>query len=241
MKILILYYSGAGNTKFIASTIEKSLVEGNYIVNSIRLTEQSINSLKDDFGILFLGFPVIFRNAPELVYKAIERLNGKNRLIMVFHTKGLYSGNAFKYIHKAVMEKQFISKGFINLYMLGMDLLTYAIRKDSFLEKIGLSIHSRNIYQKINRFIDKMEKGKVIKNVHEKWYTFLDNLIVKPLEIKADNDHKDWIKGFNANMDECIKCMKCVEGCPRGNIKLTDHIIFGLDCDVCLYCINNCP
>jgi flavodoxin len=74
MKILLLYYSGAGNTKFIANIIEKTLIERNHSVKAIKITEKSINSLDNDYEVLFLGFPVIFRNAPELVYKAIEKL-----------------------------------------------------------------------------------------------------------------------------------------------------------------------
>jgi MinD superfamily P-loop ATPase len=35
--------------------------------------------------------------------------------------------------------------------------------------------------------------------------------------------------------------MKCVKGCPRDNISFTNKIVFGIKCDVCLYCINNCP
>jgi len=61
------------------------------------------------------------------------------------------------------------------------------------------------------------------------------------MEIKTDNDHKDWIKKFTVNRNECIECMKCVEGCPRENIKYTDGIKFDQNCDTCLYCINNCP
>jgi ferredoxin len=160
---------------------------------------------------------------------------------MLFHTKGLYSGNSFKNIHNVLIKKGFIPKGFMNLYMLGMDLLTYAIKENTFLERLGLNIHSRNITKKVNIFIAKMENDRNIKHVYSKWYTFFDNMIVKPLEIKADNDHKDWIKGFNVNNDYCIKCMKCIDGCPRENINYLDKIEFGDICDVCLFCINNCP
>jgi flavodoxin len=42
MKIKLLYYSGAGNTKYIANIIEKTLTEKNHIVNSIKITENNI-------------------------------------------------------------------------------------------------------------------------------------------------------------------------------------------------------
>lgn len=241
MKILLLYYSGAGNTKYIANIIENKLIEQNNIVKSKIITEKSINSLDNDFDILFLGFPIIFRDAPKLVYKIFEKLSGENRPIMVFVTKGLYSGNALQYIHKISLENNFIPIGFLDILMPGTDLLTYVIKANSFAEKIFTKIHSPNINRKINVFISKMDKNKSIKRIYTKWYTLLDNLIVKKLEIKADNDHKDWIGKFIVNKENCIQCMKCINRCPRENIKLNNGIVFGMDCDVCLFCINNCP
>jgi len=241
MKIQLLYYSGAGNTKFISNIIENKLSELKHIVKSTKVTEKSIMLLDNDFDILFLGFPVFFRNAPSLIYKIFEKLAGENRPIMVFITKGLYSGNTLKYIHRISRENGFIPIGFLDILMPGTDLLTYVIKANSFWEKIFLNMHSHKIDKKIGKFVSKIGKNKEIKKVYTKWYTIFDNLIVKKLEIKADNDHKDWIKKFTVNKNICIECMKCVNGCPRENIKFLNGIIFGINCDVCLYCINNCP
>ena len=241
MNIQLLYYSGAGNTKFITNIIEKSLIKKNHNVKSIRITENSIMSLENDFDVLYLGFPIIFRDAPKLVYKVLEKLPGKNRPIMIFSTKGLYSGNAFKYIHKKSLNNNYIPIGFINLLMPGTDLLTSVVKENSFSEKLFTKIYNRNIVKKINKFIEKMEKNKPIKKVYTKWYTIFDNLIVKKIEIKVDNDHKDWIKDFTVNNEKCNQCMKCINGCPRNNINLKNGITFEMNCDVCLFCINNCP
>jgi len=241
MKIKLLYYSGAGNTKFIANIIERKLLDNGHIVKSIRVTEKTMALLDNDFDVLFLGFPVFFRDAPELIYKVFEKILGANRPIMIFLTKGLYSGNAFKYIHKISSENKFIPIGFLDILMPGTDLLTYVIKANSFAEKIFVNLHSFNINKKIDKFISKIEKNKEIKKVHIKWYTLIDDLIVKHLEKRADNAHKDWIKNFNVNRNYCIECLKCVEGCPCENIKFKNGIIFGENCDVCLYCINNCP
>ena len=241
MRILLLYYSGAGNTKFISNLIENKLIEKNHIVNSIKITEKGVNLLDNNFDVLFLGFPVIFRDAPKLIYKIFEKLSGENRPIMVFTTKGLYSGNALKYIHKISIDNKFIPVGFLDILMPGTDLLTYVIKENSFAEKIFINMHSSNINRKIDKFLLKMEKNKTIKKIYTKWYTLFDNLIVKKMEIKADNDHKDWIGKFNVNKENCIQCMKCINNCPRENIKLNNGIKLGMNCDVCLYCINNCP
>ena len=124
--------------------------------------------------------------------------------------------------------------------MPGTDLLTYFIKANSFTEKIFTNIHSPNIIGKINVFMSKMEKNELEKKINTKWYTLIDDLVVKKLERKVDNEHKNWIGRFIVNEENCIKCMKCVNRCPRENIEINDSIIFGMNCDVCLYCINNC-
>jgi flavodoxin/Pyruvate/2-oxoacid:ferredoxin oxidoreductase delta subunit len=241
MNIQLFYYSGAGNTKFIADIIRNKLIQNNHTVKYTKITEESIYSSDNDFDILFLGFPVFFRDAPELVYKLFENLSGENRPIMIFITKGLYSGNAFKFLHKKALENKFIPIGFIDILMPGTDLLTWGIKNNTFSGHIFSNIHSKNIFEKINKFIAKMDKNKEIKKVFNKWYTFLDNLIVKKIEIKTDNAHRNWIGKFVVNNNKCIYCKKCINGCPRKNIRTNNGIEFGIICDICLYCINNCP
>jgi hypothetical protein len=92
--------------------------------------------------------------------------------------------------------------------MLGMDFLTYVVEENTFLEKLYTGIHSRKIYKKLEKFIARLERNKAIKKVYTKWYTFFDELIVKKMEIKADNDHRDWIEKFSANTEKCISRMK---------------------------------
>lgn len=42
--------------------------------------------------------------------------------------------------------------------------------------------------------------------------------------------------------EDCIKCGKCVELCPVGNITLTDEgVAFAENCECCLGCIHACP
>jgi ferredoxin/flavodoxin len=241
MKVQLTYYSGAGNTKFIAKIVENRLIQNGHIVKSIRLTENNINTLDDDFEILYLGFPVYFRDVPKLVYKIHDKLSGKNRPIMVFITKGLYSGNALKNIYKISLENKFVLKGFVELFMPGSDLLTSKIKNGSFSEKIFTGIHSSNMVNKVNNFVNKMDGDKIILNIGNKWYTYFDELVVKKLEKRYNNSHKDWIEKLMVNEENCIKCMKCANGCPRNNISCTNKIVFGKNCDVCLYCISNCP
>lgn len=56
MKIALLYYSGAGNTKFIAQNIFKKLQEKSCNVELLKITSKPIPELCYDFDLYIVGF-----------------------------------------------------------------------------------------------------------------------------------------------------------------------------------------
>ena len=154
----------------------------------------------------------------------LKNLNGKGRPIFFFATKGLYSGNATKNIMSFSTAYNFIPVGCVELYMPGTDFLILFAKKNSLLEKILKSIHSRNIGKKVDNFTERVQNLLPAKKPLKKWYTFFDDYIVKKLEIIYDNHHRDCIEKFYSKFDTCIECMKCIKGCPR-NILLLMSIL----------------
>lgn len=241
MKISVCFYSGAGNTEFLAKKIVKSFKDNSCSVHISRITEDSIKDIEDDFDILGVGFPIYFREAPELIYDFLKNLDGKGRPIFLFVTKGLYSGNAVKNIMNFSIVRKFQPVGSIEFFMPGTDFLILFTRKNSLLEKFLKSIHSRNIDQKVTNFREMLQALSPAKIPLKKWYTFFDDYIVKKLETLYDNHHRDCIEKFYSKPDICIECMKCIKKCPKNNIIFDEHIKFGARCDVCFRCINHCP
>lgn len=241
MNVLIRYYSGAGNTKYIANKIAKSLLSKAHQATCEKITDESNKEhIDNQFDMLGIGFPVYFREAPEIVYDLLNRINGKKRPIFLFTTKGLYSGNAVRNIMKYSIGQDFQPVGSIEFYMPGTDSLILFAKKGSITEKFLKRIHSRNIDEKISKFVSILE-GITPQNIpQKKWYTMIDDSVIKKLETMYDNHHRDYIGQFYSNPDTCIECMKCIEGCPRHNIVLNAHIEFGTTCDVCFSCIHHC-
>jgi NAD-dependent dihydropyrimidine dehydrogenase PreA subunit len=47
---------------------------------------------------------------------------------------------------------------------------------------------------------------------------------------------------FEVEPAKCTKCMRCIQICPSGNIKLiNEKITFGTECVLCMRCYNFCP
>ncbi len=242
MKYLALYYSGAGNTELIAGKIAKRLKDQGNEVISMRITQTSIKSLDNDFEALILGFPIYFRAPQPLVMDALNRMEGLGRPAILFCTKGLYSGNVMAAIGNLANERGFITKGFHEFFMPGTDALILYCPKGSIRERLFKLVHSRNIDSKIDNLINTIHHGANAKLPGRKWYTTLDEKVVKTLEARYTNHYQVFIDQLHALMERCVQCGLCVEQCPHGNIQLTQtKVIFGDICDTCFRCVHHCP
>jgi flavodoxin/ferredoxin len=242
MNISIHYYSGAGNTKHIAKKLEQAFKRDAHIVHSVKISKESnARGVDADFDMLGIGFPIYFREAPELVSELLKSLDSQKKPIFFFTTKGMYSGNALRNLMEVAKERNFQNIGFIEFFMPGTDFLILFAKKNSLMEHSLKRIHSRQIDQKIDHFVASITKNSSVKMPPKKWYTFLDDRIVKYFEDKYDNHHRAYIGQFYSDPETCTQCMRCVNGCPQHNIVLNGQIRFGLDCDVCFNCVHNCP
>ena len=171
MKLSLFYYSGAGNTKFIAKKLSKHLRQ-DFSVSSHRITVDLLRKPRNtDAEVIGIGFPIYFRKAPELVMEFLGKLEGQNRKIFFFCTKGLYSGNAIREVMQLAVERGFAPIDAIEFFMPGTDALLLS-KKGSLLEKFFKSIHSRHIDQKIARFTHHLLERKM-PLPRRKWYIML--------------------------------------------------------------------
>ncbi len=244
-KICIYYYSGAGNTECIAEiTGEIFKAEGCSVFRE-RITKKSLKTIQQNYDILAVGFPVYFRRAPLMVLDFIRRQAGGARKFFSFCTKGLYSGNASGEIQKLAKERSFLCTGSLEFYMPGSDALALMAKKNSLTEKIFKSIHSRNIKKQIEDFvksIDNNAAAAAVKEIKPKWYTPLDNRIVKPLERYFADNYQIFVNRLEADKSSCNLCRHCVNNCPNCNISIADNaVLFGKDCSFCLRCLHQCP
>ena len=240
MKIQILYYSGAGNTKLIAKKIQKNLLSKKYDVSMLRITQNTSNQALHEADLYIIGFPVYDLNAPELVTNTINNLHFSNKQILYFCTKAFLSAESIKDISEISSKKGYKTIGTLDLFMPATDALALFAKKNSRTEKILKSFHSRKIDNKISKFLKKIDNAKEIR-IKKKVYTHLSFLIPAKTRKAFHDQYIKYIPEFYSEKDICIQCMLCVKGCPRENIQYDEGIKFGLNCDMCLACLHHCP
>ncbi len=240
MKVAVFYYSGAGNTKYIARKLKYQLEQKSYDVAMIRITQKtSVNSIQDtDFYII--GFPVYDLSAPKLVTDLVKKLKAEHKPISYFCTKAFMSADSIKELHEISKAKGLITVSTLDLFMPATDALALFAKEGSRTEKILKSFHSKHLDKKIAAFIIRMEERKELR-VSKKWYTGLAFLIPKKTKKAFHDQYTKYIPQFYSRTDVCIQCMLCVKGCPRENIRYDNGIKFDLNCDMCLACLHHCP
>ena len=239
MNIALLYYSGAGNTKFIAKNIFRKLKDKSHNVEMLEITSKPIK-LSEQIDTYIVGFPVYDLSAPKLVKNLILNLDAENKSIAFFCTKAFLSADSIKELSDISKSKGLTTVSKLDLFMPGTDALAFFAKQNSRTERILKLFHSRKIGKKIDKFISKIEKGKK-RIISKKWYSYLSFLIPAKSKEAFHNQYSKQIPDFHALNDVCTKCMLCVKKCPLRNIKFEDGIKFGLNCDMCLKCLHHCP
>lgn len=247
MKVLILYFSGTGNTAYIAKYILDRLKTGESEVE-IASIEQFQESQVSNFDLLVFGFPVYACNAPIFVQNYIEGIPiTSSKGLFLFCTKGIYSGNALNNTSKQLEKKGYILHGYADITMPGSDGLAFLNKTSSIIKKATQRDY-QNI-KSVEHMIGKMENivnkakqqdnlkcdRRVIRtNVGGTLVGGLFTLIYKPIE----NSFK---RRFWADKN-CVKCKICEKICPSSNIIVSEKgVVFDKKCYLCMRCIHQCP
>jgi len=238
-KVSILYYSGAGNTKFIAKNIRLQLEALSYNVKFTNINSKTVQNIVFNEDIYIVGFPVYDLSAPKLVQEFVEIIKDRNKPIAYFCTKAFMSVNSI-YELKQISDKNGLKTvASLDLFMPATDALALFAKKNSKTEKILKSFHSKRINNKIKKFISHIERNKE-KKISKKWYGYLSFLIPKKTRKSFHDQYTKYIPMLHSIDNLCNQCMLCVNNCPRENIRFEEAIKFGLNCDMCLKCLHHC-
>ena len=100
MKLLLLYFSGTGNTdhvaRYLARHVGDRFARSPVEIRMRSLEWQPANEVAD-FDVLAVGFPVYAADAPAFVQDYLSRLSpGRGRGTFVFCTMGAFAGHAVR-------------------------------------------------------------------------------------------------------------------------------------------------
>ncbi|MCB9498746.1 MAG: flavodoxin [Bacillales bacterium] len=226
---MILYFTGTGNSRYLASVLKDQLNDEVVSINDL-IKNQVNKTFFSQKPYIFIT-PIYFGRIPKIVADFIlcYTFEGSNK---VYFISSYYSGpyDTQKYNKELSQKKNFEYMGTYTIQMpQGHIVLTNCSNEGE--AKSIIASSTEKVLKEIEKiktlspFLEEKTKGKIVSNlVNPLFYTFIAKS-----------------KDFKAN-DKCIACAKCVSLCPLNNISIVNSLpLWGNNCTHCMACINSCP
>jgi flavodoxin/NAD-dependent dihydropyrimidine dehydrogenase PreA subunit len=230
MNIALIYFSGTGNTFYVAKDIKSQFEKYNHKVDIFSFDD---NYNLDNYDLVGFGYPIYAFNIPKPILKIFKKLVFKNKKYFIFKTSGetIKINNASSRLLIRLINKR---KGFLlGEYHFAMPYNIIFRFDDNFVkeqliyEKQYVAIM---VYEILNNNINKMSY-----NVFQLFIAWLCRLVNAGAKINS--------KFYRVNKKKCNNCLKCVNNCPFHNIHINNkgHIVFSNNCKMCMRCSFSCP
>ncbi|MDF2615112.1 MAG: hypothetical protein K0S71_2898 [Clostridia bacterium] len=228
MKTEFYFFSGTGNSYYIAKKLSESLTDVQLIpINTLDLSKE-VESTAEIIGIIF---PVYFLDAPDIVKHFIKRLKIPNSsYTFLFENYGGMGGNSLSNCAKILADKDIKVSHTFSLALPDNSII-FPISNDSVKpllaeaeEKLKAAAHIIHLQQ-----TDSIPKKKL-------GISLLSSIMIR--------FGKSYL-GFNdlkVNSSKCNGCGLCTKVCPMKNIELSQKIpVFKDKCEMCFACVHHCP
>jgi len=243
MRVTGLYFSGTGNSSWIAELIEDEVRKCGHLahVYSIETTERKtiVNEFSNSDLIVFI-YPGYGCDMPNIYKEYLLKLNGRliingTKAISIV-TSGMYNADA------ALTIKPFCEK-------MGLDLFgTYEV-------KMPNNYHSSLPFVKVS---NKKEIASLRLSAQKKTSEIVKNIISNSRVLESNNSFSKVIGITNRFLGSvltkdadifvieklCVSCGRCVNKCPSKNLHIAkeNQPVYSLNrCTSCSRCVNNCP
>ena len=228
---MILYFSGTGNSKYVAKRIADAL--GDEIINLNDRIKASNTSSIETGERLIVVTPTYAWRIPRVVRDWLRKteLRGAKQVWFVM-TCGSEIGNADKYNRELCAEKAISCMGTAQIVMPENYIAMFsAPQADEAREIVAQAEPS------IDRAIAAIQRNQPFaptrNNLYDRFMSGPVNPIFYKFFVKAN--------AF-AVSSACIGCGQCAKRCPMNNVTLKDgKPVWGRNCTHCMACICYCP
>ena len=235
---MIFYFSGTGNTRWVAEQIAEALNEELlYIPDLIRM-ERFEFQLKENENIGFC-FPTHGWQPPRIMRSFIQQLSLKNRTsnyCWALTTCGDNMGEAMTILNKELRSKGLEAETQFSVIMPESYVCLPFMKTDPEDKEHWKIENARHQLHHIISILKDRKRGivELEKGATPRLYSYI---IGGYFNKKMITDKK-----FTVDDDVCIRCGKCKKLCPVDNIAGTPPVwLHNGKCTCCLACYHYCP
>ena len=228
---MILYFSGTGNSKYVAKRIADAL--GDEILNLNDRIKSGDTSPVETGERVIIVTPTYAWRIPRVVRDWILKteLRGARQAWFVM-TCGGEIGNADKYNREFCTEKSVACKGTAQIVMPENYIAMFSAPQADKAREIVAKAEP-NIDCVIASIQRTQPFAPTRNNLYDRFMSGPVNPIFYKFFVNAD--------AFTVS-DACISCGQCAKRCPMNNVTLKDgKPVWGRNCTHCMACICYCP
>lgn len=229
MKATLYYFSGTGNSLYVAKSIKSKLNENVTLVPIDCSADSKVES-----GIVGIIYPTYDLDAPRIVKEFVEKLEffGEVEYLFLYTTSGGMVGNSLQSV-KRVIEAKGVSVN--NTFSTTFPDNSIVLGKGETANQKCLKEAERSVE---NDCVDIVNMS-TDRSKREQNYNIKSDILGKALGFVVKHYYQfDNIKAD----DNCTGCAICSKVCPVNNISMSGNKpVFDNRCEMCLRCIHTCP
>lgn len=230
---MILYFTGTGNSRFVAEMLGDLLDDEVRSINDMLRDSESVHFLQSRKPFVFVS--PVYISAPPRVFMDFLRKNpmyGNRKAWFIVTSAGTSVCACPWYLEKLAKEKGFDYQGTANVTMPQNYIAMFKMKEKAEADAIVDKARAR-----IRALARMIAAGSSFPDPDVKNWEILST------EMCIDMCYNRFMtaKKFTVS-DSCIGCGTCERSCPLSNIHLADKKpVWGTECTHCMACINLCP
>lgn len=245
-KILILYFSGTGNSKQVAMWISEVAAEKSLECILFNISQTDISKLEtlDPDALIIIISPIHGFNYPKITLDFIRHFPaGKNKIVLMNTRAGMKIGSfvtpgltGIAFIVSSLILKL---KGYKIVGQIPFDMPSNWISLHPALRENAVKFIHKKIYSRVKKHTEKIFSGK-----NDFWALrdLVQDILISPIAVAYYLVGRFALaKTFYASY-KCDNCDVCIKQCPVKAIeKVNDHPYWTFKCESCMKCMNSCP
>lgn len=234
----IIYFSGTGNSRWIARSCQKELTKQRVevVCISVEEGEDRVRKAFEDSDKLIVVYPVYGSDMPKILKRSLLKLNSdRMKETMLLCTQLSFSGDANVYLAK-LLKKNGIDVVIDGEFPMANNLCTpIFIKKPMSGEELVENL--RESRGKVDRLIKEFLHGE--RDIRR--LTLGDRLGGTSQRVFFNSGYPFYRRLFTTN-ERCTKCGYCEKICPSRGVSV-DHrgVKWNKKCIFCARCYNYCP
>lgn len=231
MRMIVLYFSGTGNSKFIARQFAKKMDAECHSIEE----KTDFKKLFDMADTVAVVYPVYGSCVPRIMREFVDLYMDefKEKKLIIFCTQMVFSGDGARAFARLIpnCEEHILYAEHCKMPNNICNFPLFPMTKKELTGKPEKAV------KRLDRVCNNIRKGVIKKRGWNIFSTFLgktQNVAYPKIEEKARHS-------FHAD-DTCIKCGLCVRICPMDNLEIVNGQVIQKDnCTICYRCVNACP